>query len=270
MLAVVAACGDAGPSGQVGTARVLGGDALELARVRRAAVRFLQAYAESPSDVEPLRDAVVGDDLEEWVRWLKVQGRGISLTGSLDLRRLHVMNVQGDQAVVAVDAVVTFRVEGGGTAVRRFESPMMLARQGGLWAVFDATRDGRTMQETISVLRPPASGQEGGIVVEVQSLFRFTTGTSVNVRVENRSADDAISLDPRQSLLQVAGVTLQGQASSAGLQQELAPGDSVEGILEFPQVPLDGLPERVGVALTGARVDGVVVNLPAAAFEPAP
>jgi hypothetical protein len=269
VLLLLPACGGAAPGGPPGTARILGGRVLELAQVRRAAVRFLQAYANSDANVEPLRRAVVGEDLEEWVRWLEVQARGVSLTGSLDVRRLHVLQLDDNQALVAVDAVVTFQVEGGGTAIRRFESPLMLARRGGLWAVFDATRDGRTMQETISVIQPAASGEDGGIAVQVRSLFRFTAGTSVNVRVTNRS-DDPVSVSPRRSLLQVGGLTVPGRATSEDLQDPLAPGDSVEGILEFPQVPLDGMPELVGVALTGADVDGVVVPLPPDAFEPSP
>jgi hypothetical protein len=269
LLVLLPACSQAAPQGELTPTHVIAGGGLELAQIRLAAVRFLEAYADSDEDVEPLEESVVGDDLEEWVRWLEVQNRGLSLTGSLEIRRLQVLEVTADQAMVAVDATVAFTVAGSGKVLRRFESPMLLARQGGVWSVFDATRDGRPMQDAISLLRPPASAEDGEVVVEVQSVFRFTTGTSVNIRLTNRSSRPVSVID-RTSLLQVGGLTVQGLASSVTLQDPVPPGGSAEGMIEFPQVPLDGLPEVVGVALRGADVDGVVVGLPAGAFEVAP
>lgn len=251
-------------------AQLITGGGLELTEIRRAAVRFLEAYAQSSSNIEALRRAVVGQELEEWVYWLDVQNRDLSLSGDLSIERLRVLNVAGDVATVGIEATVTFTLPEGGDLIRRFESPMMVARQGQSWSVFDATRDGRSMQESISLIDPPARDADAGVTVEVGSVFRFTAGTAVNVIVLNESAG-TVQVDPQRSLLQVGAFPpIRGRATSTSLQDDLRPGQEVEGMIEFPPIPLERAPNLLGVALRGRETDGVVVNLPPEAFAPGP
>jgi hypothetical protein len=263
------ACGQ-GQRVSLPPAQLITGGGLELTEIRRAAVRFLEAYAQSSSNIEALRRAVVGQELEEWVYWLDVQNRDLSLSGDLSIERLRVLNVAGDVATVGIEATVTFTLPEGGDLIRRFESPMMVARQGQSWSVFDATRDGRSMQESISLIDPPARDADAGVTVEVGSVFRFTAGTAVNVIVLNESAG-TVQVDPQRSLLQVGAFPpIRGRATSTSLQDDLRPGQEVEGMIEFPPIPLERAPNLLGVALRGRETDGVVVNLPPEAFAPGP
>ena len=269
LVLVLPACAQSQPV-SLPPAQLITGGGLELTEIRRAAVRFLEAYAQSSSDIEALDRAVVGPDMEEWVYWLGVQNQDLSLPGDLSIDRLRVLNVAGDVATVGIDATVTFSLPGGGDLVRRFESPMLVGRQGEAWGVFDATRDGRSMQEAIALIDPPARGEDAGVTIEVSSVFRFTAGTAVNVLVANGSPDP-VRVDPQRSLLQLGTLPpLRGQVISTSLEAEVAPGDEVEGMIQFPQIPLDRAPSLLGVALRGAQAEGVVVPLPPQAFALGP
>jgi hypothetical protein len=251
-------------------AQLVTGGGLELTQIRRAAVRFLEAYARSSTDIESLERAVLGQDLEEWVYWLDVQNQDLALPGDLSIDRLRVLNIAGDIATVGIDATVTFELPQGGDLIRRFESPMLVARQGGSWGVFDATRDGRSMQESISLIDPPARSTDAGISVQVGSVFRFTAGTAVNVLVVNESAGP-VRVQAERSLLQVGAFPpIRGRAMSTSLQEGVGPGQEVEGMIEFPPIALERAPTLVGVALRGGRTEGVVVGLPPKAFAPGP
>lgn len=251
-------------------AQLITGGGLELTEIRRAAVRFLEAYAQSSTDIESLERAVIGQDLEEWVYWLDIQNQALALPGDLSIDRLRVLNIAGDVATVGIDATVTFTLPEGGDLIRRFESPMLVARQGDSWGVFDATRDGRSMQESISLIDPPARGTDAGITIEVGSLFRFTAGTAVNVLVMNESPGP-VRVHPERSLLQVAAFPpIRGRAMSTSLQKGVAPGQEVEGMIEFPPIALEQAPSLIGVALRGGRSEGVVVGLPPEAFASGP
>jgi hypothetical protein len=243
---------------------------LELTEIRRAAVRFLEAYARSSTDIESLERAVIGQDLEEWVYWLDIQNQDLALPGDLSIDRLRVLNIAGGVATVGIDATVTFTLPEGGDLIRRFESPMLVARQGDSWGVFDATRDGRSMQESISLIDPPARGTDAGITVEVGSIFRFTAGTAVNVLVVNESPGP-VRIHPERSLLQVGTFPpIRGRALSTSLQEGVGPGQEVEGMIEFPPIALERAPSLIGVALRGGRTEGVVLGLPPKAFASGP
>jgi hypothetical protein len=243
---------------------------LELTEIRRAAVRFLEAYARSSTDIESLERAVIGQDLEEWVYWLDIQNQDLALPGDLSIDRLRVLNIAGGVATVGIDATVTFTLPEGGDLIRRFESPMLVARQGDSWGVFDATRDGRSMQESISLIDPPARGTDAGITVEVGSIFRFTAGTAVNVLVVNESPGP-VRIHPERSLLQVGTFPpIRGRALSTSLQEGVGPGQEVEGMIEFPPIALERAPSLIGVALRGGRTEGVVLGLPPEAFASGP
>jgi hypothetical protein len=243
---------------------------LELTEIRRAAVRFLEAYARSSTDIESLERAVIGQDLEEWVYWLDIQNQDLALPGDLSIDRLRVLNIAGGVATVGIDATVTFTLPEGGDLIRRFESPMLVARRGDSWGVFDATRDGRSMQESISLIDPPARGTDAGITVEVGSIFRFTAGTAVNVLVVNESPGP-VRIHPERSLLQVGTFPpIRGRALSTSLQEGVGPGQEVEGMIEFPPIALERAPSLIGVALRGGRTEGVVLGLPPEAFASGP
>ena len=251
-------------------AQLITGGGLELTEIRRAAVRFLEAYARSSTDIESLERAVIGQDLEEWVYWLDIQNQDLALPGDLSIERLRILNIAGGVATVGIDATVTFTLPQGGDLIRRFESPMLVARQGDSWGVFDATRDGRSMQESISLIDPPARGTNAGITVEVDSVFRFTAGTAVNVLVVNESPGP-VRIHPERSLLQVGTFPpIRGRALSTSLQEGVGPGQEVEGMIEFPPIALERAPSLIGVALRGGRTEGVVVALPPEAFASGP
>jgi hypothetical protein len=251
-------------------AQLVTGGGLELTEIRRAAVRFLEAYARSSTDIESLERAVIGQDLEEWVYWLDVQNQDLALSGDLSIDRLRVLNIADDVATVGLDATVIFELPQGGDLIRRFESPMLMARQGNSWGVFDATRDGRSMQESISLIDPPARSTDAGITVEVGSVFRFTAGTAVNVLVMNESPRPVRVL-PERSLLQVGAFPpIRGHAMSTSLQKGVGPGQEVEGMIEFPPIALERAPSLIGVALRGGPTEVVVVGLPPGAFAPGP
>jgi hypothetical protein len=251
-------------------AQLITGGGLELTEIRRAAVRFLEAYARSSTDIESLERAVIGQDLQEWVYWLDIQNQDLALPGDLSIERLRVLNIAGGVATVGINATVTFTLPEGGDLIRRFESPMLVARQDDSWGVFDATRDGRSMQESISLIDPPARGTDAGITVEVGSVFRFTAGTAVNVLVVNESPGP-VRVHPERSLLQVGTLPpIRGRALSTSLQEGLGPGQEVEGMIEFPPIALERPPSLIGVALRGGRTEGVVVGLPPEAFASGP
>jgi hypothetical protein len=145
-----------------------------------------------------------------------------------------------------------------------------VARQGDSWGVFDATRDGRSMQESISLIDPPARGAVPGITVEVGSVFRFTAGTAVNVLVVNESSVP-VRVHPERSLLQVGAFPpIRGRATTTSLRKAVRPGQEVEGMIEFPPIPLERTPSLVGVTLRGDRTESLVVGLPPEAFASGP
>jgi hypothetical protein len=247
---------------------------VENAAIREVVVDFLQAYAGSGSSTEPLSRLVAGPHLEDWVHWLNVQNLGLEgrLTGKLDLRDLRVLEIGDQVAAAAVDASVTLTVslEGGvETSRRNFGSPVLLARAASdptSWQVVDATRDGRSMQDSITLFEEvPARVDEGGIQIEVVSLYRFTSGTVANLRIRNATRQK-VQVDVPHSILQVGGRFLGARTATATLRQPLKPGDSIDGAFNFPPVALMNNPELVMVHFHGEPPPVATVKLPVEAF----
>ncbi|HZA26264.1 MAG TPA: hypothetical protein VE915_01280 [Actinomycetota bacterium] len=263
------------PPGSVDPARVatMG---VENAAIRQVVVDFLDAYAESGSDTEPLGQLVAGPHLEDWVCWLSVRNVGLEglLAGELDLRDLRVLEIGEQVAAAAVDATVTVTVPGEGGVdriPRNFGSPVLLARAAEdptSWQVVDATRDGRSMQDSITLFdEVPARADEDGIRIEVVSLYRFTSGTVANMRIRN-GTNRTLRVDIPHSILQVGGRFHGAMQGTPTLRLSISPGDSVDGALNFPPVTLMSNPELVKVHFRGDPAPVATVTLPAEAFLP--
>jgi hypothetical protein len=248
-------------------AQVVEAAGLEFSEIQRAVTRFLDAYAHSAEDIQRLERAVGGSDLQEWVYWLDIQNRGVAMEGQVSIERLRVLEVSGDFAAVGLDATVRFTLPDGGILVRRFESPMFLAKQGpgDAWVVFDAVRDGRSMQDAIALIRPAVRVTAHGLTVEVGSVFRFSAGTLVNLRLSNDSLRP-VKVVPQGSSLDPGGLPLQGSATNPALAAPLGPGREVEGMIEFPELPLDQPPRTFTLGLSGPRPGDLTIALPAQPF----
>jgi hypothetical protein len=268
LFALLPACagGEAQPA-NLPPARTLSAAGFDFTEVQRAVGRFLEAYADSSRDIEPLQRAVGGSDLREWVRWLEVQNQEVVLEGEVDVGRVRVLEVSDGFAAVGVDAAVRFTLPDGQVLVRRFESPFFLADEGpgGGWVVFDAVRDGRSMQESIGLLRPPTRVRKDGVTLEVSSVFRFSAGTLVNLVVEN-SGQRPVEVDPEASTLETTALPAPGSATNSGLARPIQPGDRVEGMIEFPPLLLDQQPVNFSLAFTGDSSEPFQVPLPPEAF----
>jgi hypothetical protein len=265
---MLAACSSGEPGGaSLPEAQVVVAAGLEFSEIQRAVTRFLDAYAHSTEDIRPLERAVGGSDLQEWVYWLEVQNRGLSMEGRVDLDRLRVLEISGDFAAVGLDATVRFTLPDGGVLVRRFESPMFLAKQGpgDAWVVFDAVRDGRSMQDAIALIRPPVRATAHGLTVQVGSVFRFTAGTLVNLHLTN-GTPRPVQVDPQGSSLDPGGLPLQGSATNASLASPLGPGGEADGMIEFPELLLDQPPRTFTLGFSGPAAREITIGLPAQAF----
>jgi hypothetical protein len=247
---------------------------VENAAIRQVVVDFLDAYADSGSDTGSLARLVTGPHLEDWVYWLSVQNLGLEgrLSGELDLRALRVLEIGEQVAAAAVDATVTLSVsaEGGVDTIRRnFGSPILLARateELTAWQVVDATRDGRSMQDSITLFdEVPARVDEDGIQIEVVSLYRFASGTVANLRIRN-STNQTLRVDVPHSVLQVGGRFLGATVSTPTLRVPLRPGASMDGALNFPPVTFMDNPELAMVHFHGNPAPVVTVTLPVEAF----
>jgi hypothetical protein len=265
LLLLPACAGSEGQQVRLPQARPVTRAGLDLTSVQRAVNRFLGAYAQSSRDIEPLERAVGGEELQEWVYWLEIQNRDNSLDGVLEVHRVRVLEIQGDFAAVGVDATVHFTLPDGSTFGRRFESPVLLAKQGPgeAWVVIDAVRDGRSMQDAIGLIRPPAMVIQNGITVEVPSVFRFTPGTVVNIRVTNDTGR-AVRLSASRSTLVSSGIALPGRATNRELRGPIPPGGQVEGMVEFDQIPLEQPPRVFELGFEGEAP--IAVQLPPEAF----
>jgi hypothetical protein len=261
------------PAGRVDATRVATAG-VENAAIHEVVEDFLGAYARSGSGTGPLAGLVAGPHLEDWVYWLSVQNLGLQgrLTGELELRDIRVLEIGEEVAAAALDATVTLTValEGGvETSLRNFGSPILLIRatdDPASWQVVDATRDGRSMQDSITLFdEVPARVDEGGIQVDVVSLYRFSSGTVANVRIRN-TTKQPIRVDRPHSTLQVDGRFLGSTAMTTTLQLPLQPGDSIDGALNFPAVTLMNNPELVMVHFHGEPAPVATVKLPADAF----
>jgi hypothetical protein len=262
------------PPGPVDPARVatIG---VETAAIRQVVVDFLDAYANSGSETASLARLVGGPHLEDWVYWLSIQNLGLQerLTGELDLRALRVLEIGEQVAAAAVDATVTLSVsvEGGVDTIRRnFGSPILLARGAEdptAWQVVDATRDGRSMQDSITLFEEtPARVDEDGIQIDVVSLYRFASGTVANVRIRNATTR-TLRVDIPHSLIQVGGRFLGATGTTPTLRVPIRPGESRDGALNFPPLTFMDNPELVMVHFHGDPAPVATITFPVEAFS---
>jgi hypothetical protein len=272
ILALLPACAQSEPqAANLLPARTVSAAGFDFTEVQRAVDRFLEAYAHSSENIEALERAVGGSDMREWVHWLDVQNQEVSLEGQVELGRVRVLEISGEFAAAGVDAAVRFTLPDGQMLIRRFESPFFLTKHGpgGSWVVHDAVRDGRSMQESIGVVRPPARARGERASIEVSSVFRFTAGTLVNVVVSNEG-DRPVRVDPETSTLETTALPAPGRATNPALREPIEPHDSVEGMIEFPPLLLEQQPQTFTLAFVGDSHEPIRVPLPPEAFAEQP
>lgn len=246
----------------------------ETVAIRESVVEFLEAYALSRESMESLGRTVQGPELRDWVHWVGVQNRHLpEATGRLDVQAIRVLQLQDPVALAAVDATVSFtfvneegQEEQG--IPRTFQSPVILTRRPGSmsWAVADVVRDGRSMIESITVLNPPVTARHAGLAVELVSVYRFSSGTVVNLTFRN-TGSRPVRIDRERSVLQVDGQTLQPEASTASLAEPIPAGGSLQAAFNFSGVPLTAVPEGLLLRLRGEN-EPISLRLPAEPFTP--
>jgi hypothetical protein len=243
---------------------------LEAVAIRETVLEFLDAYARSRQTVEPLRDIVAGEELRDWVHWLEVQNRhGTPATGELEVQAVRILAIQDRVAAAAVDATIRFTVVGEDgeedTSVRSFQSPVILRSDApGSWAVSDVERDGRSMTDSITLLEPPVTARRAGLAIEAVSVYRFTSGTFVNLRVRN-SGRDPVRFDRERSALLVAGQQVRAQATTETLSGAVPPDRGVQGAFLFPAVAPTAVPEGLLLRFHGDR-EPITLAFPVEAF----
>lgn len=248
--------------------------AQEIPEVDRDAVTlavedFLDALA-GKTGASSLPGTVRGPFLQDWAASVGRRGGEAAGGGTVEIRTLRVVTVQGDVARADLDATVTLGVPAdlAGTAEVTFAGPVALVRDAGAaagWAVSDLVREDRPMSVAITVFQPPARGAGQGIEVEVRSLYRFATGTVANVSITNETSG-GVRMDRRRTRVQAAGRFVGATGASGDLLEELPAGASPAGSVRFHPVPLQWLPEKVMVQLADGAV--VTVDLPVEAFIP--
>ena len=273
---VLAACTSRSQELQIppqGTAASTAG--LETAAIRETVMEFLEAYARSGDTVEPLQRLVAGPELRDWVHWLGVQNRHLEqATGELEVRAVRILQVRGDVAAAALEATVTFtfvaeRDDEEATIPRSFQSPVILTRRDepGSWAVVDVVRDGRSMTDSITVFDPPVSARSNGFVVEAVSVYRFTSGTVINLRMRN-AGTGPVRIDRERSVLHVSGQPVRPLGTTRTLSRHLPLDDPVQGAFDFPGVELSAVPDGMLLRFHGDR-EPVTLAFPAEAFAEA-
>lgn len=247
----------AGPRETLALQQMVSGVGLDVAAARRAVVDFLHAYSHAADDHGAALTELVGaPELRRWIHWLDVQNTGFpgDISGEVQIVALTFQGAVSTQGTVAaqidVSATVTFEYlpaegEGFPPMVRRMDGPVTLTRRGtGDWVVIDATRDGRSIADSIQPLSDQVQSDRG-ITVRIDSLFTFPPYWSFNVVVENGSGR-TITLDPKQATISSAqaGVTelSNGRGATPSLTR-IAAGARVEGSINFETQP--DAPERV-------------------------
>ncbi len=235
------------------------GAALETARA------FLEAYAEPRTLAATHSRIVAGADLRDWVYWAGVQNAGLDFVrgSSVRIRSLRVVDLQHPLATIAVDALIETRFRSGGDVAereRRFGALLLQRLETG-WRVVDALYDTREMSSTITVFEPPVEMTSGPAAAEIQSVFRFSGGTVVNLRIANRGGAP-LTVDRTGSLLLVGDERHPGAQITTSLLEGIEPGSVVAGGLTFPTIEADAVPHAVLLRLRGSTVLELLVEFP--------
>ena len=243
----LAACAQqpAGPAAPIAPAQLAPGPALEASAARQAVVEFIDAYRGSPDHgVEALKQTVVGPDLRSWVRWLDVQHREFEgkIRSAADIRDVEFIGTVTARRIplasVGLSASVLFQFEPPDDdpidLVRVLDGPVTLIRTAaGTYRVEDLLRNGVPMSDSIQPFRHQVR-TEGGVTVDLDSLFMFPPKWQFNVIVENTTSRD-IALDPAGAALFVDRADgferIEGTLTPSLLT--VPAGGSVEGLMVF-------------------------------------
>lgn len=240
--------------------------------VEQAVESFLEGFAKGGEHPDALLASVTGDRLRDWAGWINRYRpeREAVRSGRVDLDSLRVESISGATAVAVVDATVLqpTRDEEGErrTVARSFNGPVELRRDAGGWRVVDIVRDGAPMSYAIALFDEPASAEHDGVRVDVESVYRFRSGTVATVRIEN-GTDDPLRVDRIHSLIQAAGRWVGTIDVAGGLAAPIPPGAVIAGSFAYHPIPIRWLPERVFVHFTRGP-EPIPVDLPREGFLP--
>jgi hypothetical protein len=287
------ACGfssENGPTAPVTVNELEAAAALEEAAARTAAIAFLQAYVDAPSDgVDRLRKLSAARDLRRWARWLGVQNREFPgrQVGQLELSavrgssRVPIEERPGDLVRdIDVDATATFRLTPrmGDALVtsRSLNGPVRVVHTGpGQWLIFEFTRDGIPLTRGFEVLRPPVVDRLSGLTVTLDSfvsvpVWQFDLVVRLRTAPVTLDASDAMLVDRAGAVIARANVVTRSIAT-------VRPTGEVQGLVTFdPLSSSHGLTLRLGfradhrgdqptrvveLALSG-RIDPVPITAP--------
>jgi hypothetical protein len=245
LLAFVGACAaqPEGPADPIAIEQFSAGTALDASASRQAVVDFVDAYAASPTEgAGALANLVAGPKLSSWVRWLSVQHREFTgtIAATADIRDVEFVGEVATQkattaAQVGLSASVTFEFSPDGAdafdRARILDGPVTLVRADtGAYLVYDLSRDGVPMSAGIQLFEDQLARQDH-VRVRMDSLFMFSPNWQFNVVIENLGTEPII-IDPETAGLYVDGDRVEGVTTDSLV--EVAPGETVDGILAFP------------------------------------
>ena len=146
----------------------------------------VRAFFADPSP--PSEDLLWGPTLE----WARLRGRQVDeFERAREVRRVEALDVRGDTATAALDALERVRHPKGVREHRyRFSGPVVLERVDGRWRLVDWAFQGRRRLESL-VLGLLAEQTHGDVTVRVLGVDRLSVATRAIVEVENRSSDPA-------------------------------------------------------------------------------
>ena len=257
-------------------------------QARSVAHAFLRAYADAPGDggrtLEPLVDGVLA---REWAHWVSIQNAGFpgSIDGSLQLGHLGtalpVRAPDGslDDLVaygVEVRATITFDLtdeDGDAASLQRLMDGLVVLVQGedGSFRVINFVRDGLRLDQFFQVF-DGAEERRDGVTVEIRNLIQLERW-QFGVEIRNRSDRPMHVVRDLTALLTAAGEPAIREAPVIAFPGEIAPGETVEGIVSFAAPTTDeALDLQIAIAGAGSEASPFVFGVPqpASATSPSP
>lgn len=156
--------------------------------IRAAIEAYLEAFANN--DYEGRRSLSVGD-IHVLADWQPVLDQGfLGAPGLLDCRGFELLSVDGERAVVRIEASIRFDDALGNPYTRDFTGPAELARSGGGWKVSDYTREGRSERDTIFTKFEGATAQKNGVTLKVRGVNLRSNATVFIVDVINNTSSN--------------------------------------------------------------------------------
>jgi hypothetical protein len=247
--------------------------AVDQVGARQALIGFLEGYAgASQDDGAALRQAVQGGppELSNWVHWLVVQNRSNpgELTGTVRIAGIRFdgpTQIQGTipGAVFQLDAGVqlTYRPPDAAPVIRTHDfsgQALVFLHESGDWGIWDVTRDGQSMAESISLLDDVVL-QDRDATLRIDSIFAFGPLVTFNVLVENRGSG-AFTFDAERTRLTAptGGIDTPPQSHTSDLDR-IESGRRAAGTISFGG--LSARPKGLVIAFNGGKAPGAELSI---------